>query len=342
MERILVAMSGGVDSAVACAVLKERGYDVAGAILVFEGVSCSAIGNARSTAEHLGISFYLYDITNEFHTRVVKYFTDSYIVGKTPNPCIHCNECIKFGVFLAYARKLGFDRIATGHYARINEEKGRYILRKGVDKNEQSYFLYRLTQKQLKYTMLPLGTMTREQVQARARTYGLLAVHKRKSQDICFIPDNDYVQYLRRFTHTKPGPIKNDKGIIIGTHTGIDQYTCGQRRGIGISHSQPYYVTRIDGASNTVYVGSKKDVYHKELIAENCNFMPFTVLDSERQVKAKVRYVSRSYQAIATPLKRKKIKVTFKRRQWAPMPGQSVVLYDNDIVLGGCIIEKLL
>ncbi|MCK4673372.1 tRNA 2-thiouridine(34) synthase MnmA [candidate division WOR-3 bacterium] len=341
MEKVLVAMSGGVDSATAAVILKEKGYNIEGAIMVFEGISCEAVGYARSTAQHLNIPFYVFDFTKEFQNKIINNFIKEYKSGRTPNPCVLCNKHIKFDLFMKKAKKLGINKIATGHYAGIEKQNGCYLLKKGIDKNEQSYFLYRLNQKQLSKTVLPLGLYTKQKVRKLARKLNLPNASRKKSQDVCFIPDDNHTSFFKNFFHSVPGPIMNKNGKVIGEHKGIFTYTYGQRRGIGISHKRPYYIIKIDAQNNAVYVGEKKDVYKSQLIAGDLNFIPFDKLDKKLEVMAKPRYVSPLSRATIEPLKDNKVKVIFRKPQWALTPGQSVVFYQKDVVLGGGVIEEL-
>jgi tRNA-specific 2-thiouridylase len=338
MARVFVAMSGGVDSAVAALVLKRKGYDVAGGILVFEGVSEQSVAKARETAHHLDIPFYTFDITHEFQERIIDRFIAEYRSGRTPNPCVWCNTYIKCDLLLERAQAVGASVIATGHFARIRERDGRYLLKRGADKNEQSYFLYRLDQRRLRRMITPLGTYTKQKVRDLARRHGLPAAESRKSQDICFIPEGDYTMLIRKNATVKKGPIKNMHGTVIGEHAGIAFYTVGQRRGIGVSGRSPYYVTKLDVKNNTLYVGSRADCYASSLVATQVHSILPGRMEFPMKVRAKVRYVSRLARAAITAESRQRIRVLFKRRQWAPTPGQSVVFYDKDCVLGGGII----
>lgn len=341
MEKVLVALSGGVDSSTAAAILKQKGYSVEGAIMLFEGVTHEAHDYAHEATKKLSIPFHGFDFTKAFHNKIISNFIKEYSNGRTPNPCILCNKYIKFGLFLKKAEEMGIDKIATGHYACIEEHGGHFFLKKGKDKNEQSYFLYRLDQQQLAKTILPLGTYTKDGVRKMAQKYNLPTAQRRKSQDVCFIPDNDYSSYLKDMVPQDPGPIYDKDGEIIGMHKGIISYTCGQRRGIGVSRGQPYYVLKIDVKNNAVYVGDREDVYRSQLIAGDVHFMLLENLDRRIEVMAKTRYVSPLSQATLEPYMEKRVKVTFKKAQWALTPGQSVVFYQHDTVLGGGIIEEI-
>jgi tRNA-specific 2-thiouridylase len=337
--RIFIALSGGVDSSAAALLLKEQGYDVRAGIMVFKGISDDIINRARTVAERLAIPFHVFDLSKEFKEMVLAYFIDEYEKGRTPNPCVKCNELIKFGIFAERAFKLGADRIATGHYAGVQRADNRFLLTRGIDKNEQSYFLYRLGQAQLSKIIFPLGNYTKDMAREKARSAGLLSADQKKSQDICFVSGKNYLSFLKSKIQPKPGAIHDKAGKKIGEHEGIIAFTIGQRRGIGLSRGSPYYVTRIDPVKNIIYVGEKQDVYQTEFVAGQLRFIPFDTLESKITVKAKTRYVSPLQEATIEPYKKNKVKVVFKRAQWAVTPGQSVVFYSQDTVLGGGIIE---
>jgi len=340
-KRILVALSGGVDSSVAAALLQESGYQVEGAIMLLEGMKRENIGFAEAVAKQLSIPFHHFDLRQQHQDEVIDYFVREYQCGRTPNPCVVCNRVIKFGLFMRKAQELGIEGMATGHYAGITRQNSRYLLNKGVDNNEQSYFLYRLDQEQLSKTLFPLGQYTKTQVRLNARKYKLSTAQRKKSQDVCFIPDGDYSSFLKSRIPVNPGPILNNEGREVGQHKGIIHYTTGQRHGIGVSHKYPYYVTRIDVAKNAIYVGEKEQVYRKECIARDLNFIPFDTLERRMNVAAKVRYFSPLAEAVIEPIAEDKVRVIFEEKQWAITPGQSVVFYQENLVIGGGIIDQV-
>ena len=356
-KKVLVGMSGGVDSSVTAAVLLEQGFDVIGVtmqiwpdtnseIRAVEGGCCSltAVDDARRVSNKLNIPYYVMNFKGEFQEKVIDYFTQEYLSGRTPNPCIMCNRYIKFESLLNKAVSMGIDYIATGHYAKIeyDEEKGRYLLKKSNDlKKDQTYVLYNMTQYQLSKTLMPLGYYNKNEVRAKARELGLTVAAKPDSQEICFV-DDDYGKFIKEQTgqEIKEGYFKDTKGNILGKHKGIIHYTVGQRKGLGIAFGKPMYVVRIDAVNNEVILGEDTEVYFKGLIAGDLNLISVERLESETRVKAKIRYNAKEVPATVYPNGEDTVKVIFDEPQRAVTPGQSVVFYDDDIVIGGGTINE--
>lgn len=358
--RVLVAMSGGVDSSVAAALLLERGYEVIGVTMQIwpdldgndisrEGGCCSitAVEDARRVANKLGIPYYVMNFKSIFEEKVINYFKDQYSLGKTPNPCIACNRYIKFESLLNRALALDAKFIATGHYATIkfDEAIGRYIIRKSFDiHKDQTYALYNLTQKQLKHILMPLGEYKKEEIRKIASQMDFEVADKPDSQEICFVINDDYKSYLKEEIPDKlhRGYIKDTEGNVLGTHEGIALYTIGQRKGLGISSTKPLYVIDINLNENTVIVGTGDEVYGKGLLAGDTNFIPFDELNKPMEVTAKIRYSAKEARAVINPVLDKRVNVLFEEPQRAITPGQSVVFYKDDLLIGGGIIEKKL
>jgi tRNA-specific 2-thiouridylase len=303
--------------------------------------SCCApchIEDAKLVAHNLGIPHYVFDFRPNFDRQVVDYFCREYLAGRTPNPCIPCNQKIKFSLLLSKVRELGAEYIATGHYAQIERNgNGSYILKRARDKSkDQSYFLFNLSQKQLKHILFPLGQLTKGRTREIARSLGLKVADKPDSQQVCFI-DQHYEQLLKdRFPKKiRPGAILNSQGLQIGFHHGAPLYTVGQRRGLGIALGQPVYVTKINSKGNTITVGSSEELYHDSLVATRCQMLSGEALSHPRMVKAKIRSTHKATKAIISPLDKGKIKVKFAESQRAITPGQAVVFYENDMVVGG-------
>lgn len=357
--KVLVAMSGGVDSSVAAAILKEEGYQVIGVTMQIWpsdkqaydvdrfGGCCglSAIEDAKRVAYKLGIPHYVMNFRDIFAQKVIADFCQEYSLGRTPNPCIKCNQYIKFGALLERAKELGADFVATGHHARIgkNGASGRHLLKKGIDRRkDQSYVLYTLIQKQLEHTLLPIGNFTKARVREIARELGLPVAARPESQEICFIPDGDYPKFLREYIPqaVKPGPILNRQGNTLGEHRGILFYTIGQRKGLGISAEEPLYVTAIVGERNAIVVGGKEEVYGSELIASRLNWISLAKLEQPITARAKIRYLHNEAEAAITPIDEDKVQVEFKEPQMAITPGQAIVFYHGDTVIGGGTIEQ--
>ncbi len=356
---VVAAMSGGVDSSVAAAILKEEGYQVIGVTMQIWpsdkladeadrfGGCCGlgAIEDAKRVAHKLGIPHYVMTFRDIFARKVIDHFCREYSAGRTPNPCIRCNKYIKFDALLERAKRLGADFVATGHHARIekDEAKGRYLLKKGIDRRkDQSYVLYPIIQEQLGHILLPIGNFTKERVREIARELELPAATKPESQEICFIHDNDYSRFLQECIPqaVKPGPILDKEGHILGQHRGIPFYTIGQRKGLGISAKEPLYVIAIDQERDAIVVGSKQEVYGDELTASELNWIAIEGLRQPIRVKAKIRYLHKEAEAAIAPLDEDKVYIKFKEPQMAITPGQAIVFYDDDTVLGGGVIER--
>lgn len=357
MKKVVVGMSGGVDSSVTAYLLKEQGYEVIGITMQVwpndeeyeerEGSCCSlsAVEDARRVALKLGIPFYVLNFKEIFKEKVIDYFIDEYIKGKTPNPCVACNKYIKFDELLKKARALGADYVATGHYALIEEVNGRYLLKRSKDdKKDQTYALYNLTQYQLKHTLMPCGEYTKEHIREIAKEIGLEVHNKRDSEEICFIPDNDHGAYIKRELPQKvtPGNFVDKNGNILGKHKGIVYYTIGQRKGLGIALGVPRFVTDIIPWKNEVVLGGEEEIFKTELVAGSLNFIPFDTLDKSMEVEAKIRYSAKPSKAVIYPLDDNRIKVVFNDKQRAITKGQSVVFYKGDLLIGGGIIEEIL
>jgi tRNA-uridine 2-sulfurtransferase len=355
-ERIVVGLSGGVDSSVAAALLVEQGFDVVGITLrVWPwqesedpakrfGSCCSpaTVDDARQVARRLEIPYYLLNSAEEFERTVIDDFAREYEAGRTPVPCTVCNRDVKFGSLLERARAWEAVAVATGHYARITRDAptGRWLLWRGADaQKDQSDFLWPLTQSQLAAARFPVGGLTKEEVRARARSLGLVTADKPESQEICFIPDDDYRGFLRRripraFT---PGPIVDGEGRVLGEHAGLAAYTVGQRRGLGLSTGHALYVTRLDPARNTLVVGESREVEVDTLVAEQVNWISIEWLDGPLRVLAQIRHRHAPAAATIRPRGRG-VEVRFDAPQWAPAPGQSVVFYQASMVVGGGVI----
>ena len=345
--RVAIAMSGGVDSSVAAALLKEMGHDVFGVtmrIIPPGNNSTHAEIDTADIARRLGIPHHVLDFRDIFARQIIDYFCREYRLGRTPNPCILCNKYIKFGVLMEKALKMGADRLATGHYARIEKDNsGKYILKKGQDqRKDQSYFLCQLTQEQLSYTMFPVGNLTKDEVRKTAAGLGLPAASRPESQEICFIPDDDRARFLEEYMPqvARPGPIRDEGGKTLGQHRGITSYTIGQRKGLQIAAAEPLYVTAIEPELNTIIVGTKEQTYGTELVAGDLNWIAIPVPEHPMTVKARVRYRHTEAEATLTPQDNNTIHVKFAEPQMAITPGQAVVFYDGDTVIGGGTIMR--
>lgn len=353
-KKVLIGMSGGVDSSVAAAMLLEEGYEVVGATMrlwtysddnpCHEGCcSEAAVEDARRVCQKLGIDFYVLNMKELFKEKVVDYFVKEYISGRTPNPCIACNKYLKFDAMLKKALAMGFDYIATGHYAKIEKDQnGKYVLKMADAGNkDQSYVLYQFTQEQLAHTLMPLGAYNKDWVRKKADELNLKVANKPDSMEICFVEDGKYAEFIKEYSGyvPKPGKMLDKDGNIIGEHQGIIYYTIGQRKGIG-AYGRPMFVMNINAKDNTVVLGEKGMEFSRGLIAKDVNFISEEAFSKPKEIEVKIRYQAKSAKARLIPCENGKILAEFKEKQRAVTPGQAVVFYDNDIVLGGGIVEE--
>lgn len=353
--KALIAMSGGVDSSVAAFLVKAQGYDSIGCTMklydnALAGVSrshtcCSLddVEDARSVAYRLGIPYYVFNFKDDFEEKVIRKFIRSYEAGITPNPCIDCNRYLKFDRLYERARVLGCDCIVTGHYARIERDGERYLLKKALDgSKDQSYVLYSLTQAQLAHTLFPLGTLKKTDVRRMAEEQGFVNADKPDSQDICFVPDGDYASVIRRYTgkDAEAGDFVSADGTVLGRHKGIIHYTVGQRRGLGICAPEPLYVCGIFPGSNTVLLGRNADLYRKDVDVANVHWISGTAPQADFRCAAKLRYRQSEQPAAVIPTGADTVHIVFDEPQRAVTPGQAAVFYDGDTVLGGGVIVR--
>jgi len=342
-KRVAVAMSGGVDSSVAAALLKQAGYEVSGihARLWPDAEPKDTVSDLKRICRLLGIPFQQVDLEKEFRKLVVDYFSQEYSRGRTPNPCIACNQRVKFGLLMDRVLEMGADYLATGHYARIEPVPDGYRLRQATDQDkDQSYFLYMLGQKQLEHLLLPLGEMSKEKVKEMAGEMGLPTVSRGESQDICFIPDNDYRSFIARYISFQPGEIVDIKGKVLGQHQGLAQYTVGQRQGLGLNLPEQLYVIELDAANNRLVVGSRDQLLHGVLLASQLSWVSGKAPAGPISITAKFRYKAPE---VAAELDiNDRAEVRFEEPQQAIAPGQSVVFYRDELVLGGGIIDAVL
>lgn len=356
-EHALIAMSGGVDSSVAAYLTAQEGFACMGATMRLyeapedgpESTCCSLeqVEDARSVAYRLGLPFYVFNFKEDFRCHVMDAFIRDYENGLTPNPCVECNRHLKFDRLLRRAKELECAYVVTGHYARIarDPETGRYLLKKAVDESkDQTYFLYCLTQEQLAHIRFPLGELTKAAVREIAAEQGFVTARKKDSQDICFVPDGDYLAFMARYTgKTYPaGNFLDEKGNVVGKHKGAVAYTLGQRKGLGLAMGAPVYVCSKDMAANTVTVGPNESLMHSALLANNWYWHPFEVLTKPLRVTAKARSRMAEQPATVYPMENGFAKVVFDQPQRAITPGQAVVLYDGDTVVGGGTIREVL
>jgi len=352
---VLVAMSGGVDSSMAAALLLEQGYEVIGATMhlweeqsckeMHSGTTSDAIEAAREAARALGISHHVVDLRDRFRYSVVEPFITAYTTGSTPNPCVRCNQKIKFGWLAEFGRSLGASKVATGHYARIVEDRqaGGFQLLRGCDgAKDQSYFLYRIPYEQLASILFPLGERTKDAVRHHAQTAGWPAASKPESQDICFIPEQGYEKLIRarRPEAFVPGPILNERGDILGQHRGLPCYTVGQRRGLGIAAKRPYYVLALDPGRNTLLVGHEEELLCSTLDAVDLSWCSAAAPTAPFAAQVQIRYRSPPTGAQITPIDSNRVRIELTERRPGVTPGQSAVIYDDERVLGGGIIVR--
>ncbi len=349
-DRVVVAMSGGVDSSVAAAFLIEKGYEVIGVTIKrwsesFDRDSWKDIEDARRVAEKLKIPHHVLSLDAQFERKVVDYFVSEYLKGRTPNPCALCNPNIKFGDLFLFAERMNAKYICTGHYAIISSRDGMPVLRRGKERaKDQSYFLARLKRESLSRIIFPVGSFPKSKIRKLAERFGLHISDKKESQEVCFVPDGKVAEFVKRYSGSKilPGPIVDMDGNVIGTHDGIVGYTIGQRKGLGVSSDRPLYIIKIDCSTNTIYVGNKEDLYNKRFIAKNPNWIGFDGGMEAFRAVVKIRYQHRAAAARIRVVDSSQLDIQFEKKQRAITPGQLAVFYDGDVVLGSAWIDRVI
>ncbi len=350
-KKVVVGMSGGVDSSVTAHLLKEQGYEVIGMTMQIwqegspedsDGGCCglSAVDDARRVCQKLDIPHYVINFREDFKKYVIDYFLEEYQNARTPNPCIACNRYVKWESMLQKALQIGADYIATGHYARIikDEKTGRFTLKQSKSlAKDQTYALYNLTQHQLEHTLMPLGDYSKDEIREIASSIGLAVATKPDSQEICFVPDNNYARYIEEETGQKPVPgnFVDSTGKVIGQHKGIIHYTIGQRKGLGLSLGKPGFVQKINKETNEVVIGDNADLFYTTVVANNINFMPFEKLEGTMRCNGKIRYNQIAEPCTIEMIDEDTIKCTFDNPQRAITPGQALVIYDESVLIGG-------
>ena len=355
MRKIIVGMSGGVDSAVTAYLLKAAGFDVTGITLrTWSGANgeesrCCEISDAMQVAQQIGIPYYVQNCVACFRKNVVKPFTSAYLQGRTPNPCVDCNRFVKWEQMILAAERMRADYVATGHYASVVRlPNGRFTIRQAAFRNkDQTYMLYRLTQEQLARTMMPLGRLSKEEVRQIAEKAGLPVAHKKDSQEICFVARGGYAEYIANETDTEilPGNFVDEQGRVIGRHKGIIHYTVGQRKGLGLALGHPVYVKAVDAAKNEVVIGDEQSLYCREILCDEVNFMSVPDIGPKEKLRAtvKIRYHHQGEAAIICRDAAETVRVIFDKPVKAATPGQSAVFYDeNNCVIGGGKIEAVI